>query len=416
MSKYSTIALNLQMPNEAMLFNCNSLYARLQELEDKRACRGRQYELAPLLFIALLAKLMGQNQLQALAKWAKLRVKELTGLLGLTRLSMPHKTTWGRVLAEAVDVNQLESLVADFLAEQLSVEIPQRGSLVLNIDGKTLRGTIPHAHTQGVHLMAAYLPAVGIVLAQIAVERGLKENEIVVAPKLLAQLDLRGLVVTGDAMQAQKALSVAVVAGGGDYVWMVKGNQPSVLKDIEILFGPEAIEPGGSAAPNDFKSHTHTEKGHGRIEKRTITTSHELEGYTNWPHLAQVFKLERWVWQPLAHDAEPGAGPVLKSYEVRYGITSLPRAVASEKRLMKIVRDGWGIENGLHHRRDVQFREDYSQLRRGVAPQVNAVLNNTALGLLLSSGVTDVAQARMELAYDGTRAIELLTQPLLSTP
>ncbi len=180
------------------------------------------------------------------------------------------------MLAEAVDVNELEALVADFLAQQLSREIPQRGSVVLNIDGKTLRGTIPKGHTQGVHLRAAYLPAARIVLAQSAVERGLKENEIVVAPRLIEQLDLRGLVVTGDAMQAQRQLSVAVVAGGGDYVWIVKGNQPSLLKDLEILFGAEAIEKGGSAAPNDFVSHSQTDKGHGRKEKRTITTSAQL--------------------------------------------------------------------------------------------------------------------------------------------
>jgi len=186
---------------------------------------------------------MGQNQLEAIAHWAKLRTTELCQLLRLEKERMPHQTTWGRILGEGLVVEELEELLKEFFAEQLSPEIPERGQVVLSIDGKTLRGTIPKGQSQGVHLMAAYLPQLGVVLAQVAVEN--KENEIVAAPKVLAQLDLRGLVVTGDAMQTQRELSVQIVAGGGDYLWLVKGNQPQLQTDLEILFEPEPTSPGG---------------------------------------------------------------------------------------------------------------------------------------------------------------------------
>jgi hypothetical protein len=97
-----------------------------------------------------------------------------------------------------------------------------------------------------------------------------------------------------------------------------------------------------------------------------------LTGYSDWPHLAQVFKLERTVWQQ--------GGQTL--HEVRYGVTSLPRTVAEAARLLEIARAEWGSENGLHYRRDVALQEDACQLRRGGGPQVMAALNNAVISLL----------------------------------
>jgi len=402
--QYSTLNLEVRIPDQPLIFSADSLYAYLQDLEDKRACRGRLYELAPVLFIALLAKLMGQNQLEAIADWAKLRARELGQLLGLKRPTMPHKTTWGRILGGAVDMATVEALVSEFFAEHLAAEIPARGSLIVNLDGKTLRGTIPKGQTNGIHLMALFVPEYGIVLAQLAVEQ--KANEIVAAPKIVKQLDLRGMIVTGDAMQAQRALSAQIVEQGGDYVWIVKDNQPSLLTDLEVLFEPEPVAEGCAPHPTDFKVAEQWAKGHGRLEKRVLTCSSWLKDYTPWPHLSQAFKLERWVHS---------LNGELKSYEVRYGITSLPVEVAGAKRLLEIARGGWGIENQLHHLRDVQLREDHSQLRQGQAPELNALLNNTVLGLLRLSGRKNIAQARRELQYRPDLALDLLTKSILSS-
>ena len=151
--QYSTLELNVKLPEQELVFEVGSLYSRLQELEDKRKRRGLLYELTPILFIAVLAKMMEQDQFGEIAHWAKLRTHELCQLLGLKRLTMPHRTTWARILGEAVDVKELEKIVAEFIAAQLSPEIPSRGSVVVSIDGKSIRGTIPKGKTQGVHLM-----------------------------------------------------------------------------------------------------------------------------------------------------------------------------------------------------------------------------------------------------------------------
>src|SRR5215210_1884449 len=114
--QYSTLDLQVKLPatapDQPFLFSLDSLYAQLQRLEDKRQRRGRLYQLAPILLVALLAKLMGQNQIEAVAQWAQLRATELTAMLGLKRASMPHKTTWSRILGGAVDVQALEGLMA----------------------------------------------------------------------------------------------------------------------------------------------------------------------------------------------------------------------------------------------------------------------------------------------------------------
>lgn len=402
--KYSTLNFTMELPTQPILFDATSLYASLQQLEDHRDCRGRLYSLGSLLFVAVLAKLMGQNQLSAIAHWAKLRQLELSQLLGLKRPSMPHKTTWGRVLADGIVVQQFEAVVRDFFCQLLPQTIPPRGSLLLSIDGKTLRGSIPKGQTHGVHLMSAYLPTVGVVLAQVAVER--KENEIVAAPKLLRQLDLRGLVVSGDAMQTQRQLSVEIVTAGGDYLWFCKENQKELLTDVQTLFEPEPVATGCSPNPSDFRSATQLNKGHGRIEKRVIQVSSWLKDYTPFPYLEQAFKLEKTVWNLQGQ---------LIYHEVRYGITSLAQKAASPSRLLGLAKAHWRIENSLHWRRDVLLAEDHSKLRRGAA-QVNAICNNLVLGLLKASGYADVAAARREFEYKPALAVDLLTKSLLSSP
>jgi predicted transposase YbfD/YdcC len=266
---------------------------------------------------------------------------------------------------------------------------------VLAVDGKTLCGTIAQGATQGVHLGAAYLPEQGVVLAQLAVD--CKENEIVVVPTLLAQLDLKGMVVVGDAMQAQRNLSAQVLTDGGDDAWFVKENQPTLLAEIEELFVAPPIAPGHSAPARDFRTVRTVEKGHGRLEERELTASSLLVGYSDWPGLAQVFKVERTAQQGKK-----------RLHEVRYGLTSLPARVASAERLLEVVRSEWGIENGLHYRRDVTLEEDACQLRRGGGPQVMAALNNAVVSLLGRHGEENLPAVQRRFDYQFDRMLARL--------
>jgi predicted transposase YbfD/YdcC len=381
----TTWPFTLPLPTDLpFAFSLHALAAQLHRVPDRRKRRGRRYPLPVLLTLAVVAKLAGHSRVEAIADWAKLRAPDLVRLFGLKHASMPHASTWSRVLGQAVDPDALEQALTTFF-QTLPTDAP-RGSIIVAIDGKTLRGTIPAGQTRGVHLVAAYLPEQGVVLAQLQVDT--KENEIVVVPTLLAQLDLHGVVVVGDAMQTQRAVSAQVVEAGGDYLWFVKDNQPTLLAQITELFQPPPIAPGNAAPRRDFDTARQVDKGHGRLEERVLTASAMLTSYSDWPYLAQVFKVERTVWQ---------AG-IQTLHEVRYGVASLPRDVADAARLLVIARGEWGIENGLHYRRDVTLQEDASQLRRGSGPQVLAALNNAVISLFGQAGGGNLAAVQRTFA------------------
>ncbi|HEY0604684.1 MAG TPA: ISAs1 family transposase [Herpetosiphonaceae bacterium] len=387
---YSTILpFAIDLPAEVPFAFClQRLIGHLETLVDQRDPRGVRYPLAALLAIAVHATLAGASRVEALADWASFRAPDLARCFGLPRPTMPHARTWGRIFAHAVDPAALEQVLRTFfLQAQYTSEVPQRGSIMLAVDGKTLRGTIPAGQTKGVHLVAAYLPAQGVVLAQLAGAE--KANEIVAVPQLIAQLDVTGMVVTGDAMQAQQALSVQIVESGGDYLWMVKENQPTLYADSALLFTPEMVGVGCSALPTDFRTARSVDNAHGRLEERVITVSSMLKDYSRWPYLEQVFKLERIVTNRRGK----------RSREVRYGVTSLPADLATAARLLSIARAEWGIENGLHYRHDVSLHEDSSRMRRGRAPHVFAALNNAVIGIVAQHGVPNLAKAQREFQY-----------------
>ena len=203
--QFTMPSLAVALPTTPFLFSPTSLYARLLTLTDQRDPRGVRYPLAVLLTIATLAKLAEQNAPRAIADWAQLRAPTLADLFGLDHPTMPHPTTWNRVFGGAVDPQQFTHLVADFLLAATAMpprgtRKRRRGMIAVCLDGKTLRGTIPAGMRRGVHLLAAYLPAQGIVLIEVMVDG--KENEIVTARTVLSLIDVQGCVVTGDAMFA----------------------------------------------------------------------------------------------------------------------------------------------------------------------------------------------------------------------
>lgn len=372
--------LSVEVPSldAPIAFDVGTLYRQFQTLADTRKRRGVRYPLAVLLTIAVLAKLAGYSGARAIADWAALRAEGLAEVFDLPRPRMPHLTTWTRVFGHAVVLEAFEQVVAHLSAPISTAEVPARGSLQVCLDGKTLRGTIPLGQSSGIHLLAAYQADQGVVLAQVAVDA--KANEIVVAPHLLDQLDLTGVIVSGDAMFAQRRLSTQIVEAGGDYFWWVKDNQPTLLADLELLFTDEYVCAGWSVPPVDFTTAATLEKGHGRLEQRVLTASSMLADYHDWPYLAQVVKVERTRTTKLK-----------ETHEVAYGITSLPAPDADAARLLAVGRGHWRIENGLHYRRDVTLQEDASQVRRGQAPQVLAALNNLVCGLCGRAGIGNLA-------------------------
>ncbi len=393
MAKYNAPTFDVNLDPAGFIIDLDSLYAALSTLHDKRHARGVRYSLVTILVFVVLAKLAGENFMSGIAEWVEYRIDVLSELLHLKKRRAPHDSTYGRILAFAFDAAELEKIVHDFFAHA-----PQAGtSIEINIDGKKLRGTFPAGKTQGVYLFAAFLPGEGWVVLQIEIPAG--ENEISAAPRLLKALDLRGKIVTGDALLAQRDLSKIIVEAGGEYVWTVKTNQSELYDDIETLFAPESVVPGFSAPKKDFRTAKTVDKGHGRLEVRTLTASAELKTYLGWPYAEQVFRLERTF-------TRLSDGKV--THKVSFGITSLKPSEADAARLLAIVRGHWRIENQLHYRRDATLREDWCQVRRGRAPQVLATLNNLVLGLLLRRRVVNVPAARRKYAADLPAALKLV--------
>lgn len=390
-----TLSTALNLPNQTLLFDLDELYGVLRGIKDRRGKQGRQYPLAEILLIGVLAKLTGQTSSRAMADWAKLRSQELHHLFHLRHAKMPHYSTWSRIMGQAVDPDELERVLGQFFGRDLAI-VTQPGQRHICLDGKTLRGTIPLGESQGVHLLAAYLPREGVVLAQVQVKT--VGNEITAAPALLATLDLRGAVVSGDANFAARPLSEKILRAKGDYLWVIKENQSQMYQDIQLLFTPQQSRPGWSAPPMDFRGAVSEDQGHGRQERRQITVSSLLAGYSLWPGLSQVFQLERSRTNALGKMEQ----------ETAYGITSLPNSTGTPQRLLDLVREHWQIENGLHYRRDRTFREDDSQLRMGHAPQVLAILNNTAWGVFAHQGETNLPHAQRTFAYQFDRALARL--------
>jgi hypothetical protein len=266
--------------NTGQVINLGSLYHRLARLKDKRKAKGKRYELATILVGMFLAKLCGEDKPSGIAEWVALRGEWLAGMLGLTRKTMPSHHTYRRVLADILDVQELEDLVREHYRHSGEAGY----HVVISIDGKIIRGTIETETQAGLCLLAVYLPGEGITLAQIAIAEG--QSEVSVAPTLLSWVDLRNKVVIGDALHTQRLVSVQIGKAGGNYVWTVKGNQPQLLQDLQDWFDDKvALLPGMGSPPKDFSSATLTSKGHGRLEVRTLITSSQLNDFLDWPFL-----------------------------------------------------------------------------------------------------------------------------------
>lgn len=398
MAQYTPLAWEIDVGSQGVVFDIGSLFEALCALQDQRDARGLRYRLVTVLVFVILAKLAGENHVRGIAQWVRHRAVLLASFLALSRVQAPHATTYSRILGHAVEITAFERIAQEFFARQ-----PQAGTSVhITLDGKTMRGTIPAGRSHGIHLLAAFLPEEGWVLFQVEV--GSKENEIPAAHRIVKALDLRGKIITGDALLAQRDLSLEIVQRGGDYVWIIKDNQPETHQDIERLFAPEPVVKGFSpASHDDFQTARTLEKGHGRIELRTLTASSALTGYLDWPGVQQVFRLER-------HFTRVKDGKEM--CEVVYGVTSLTAQAASPDRLLALVREHWQIENGLHYRRDDTLKEDRCTLRMGHASEAMSVVNNVVLGLLLRQGVKNVPDARRDYAADLQLALPLILERL----
>jgi len=341
-----------------------------------------------------LAKLSGMDSPQAISDWCQARTQELVELLRLSYPHMPAHSTFRRLFADGLSEEDFEQRMRAYTAQQRGA--PETGG-VLSLDGKQQRGTIPAGESQGEATLAIYDPDSQEVLAQAAIDPG--TGEIPTGQQLLEQVELRNQVVLADALHTQRKLCQQVVEAQGDYVLTVKENQPKLYQDIETLF----TTPGPHPKLLDFQTAHKTDNGHGRIEVRSLTAVSVLPGEIDWPYLAQVFRLE-------SRFSYLRKGQVVRvEHKVRYGITSLSRKRAPSQRLLALKRQYWGIENGLHYRRDVTFREDTTRMSHPHASRNLTTVHNTILSLFARLGCRNAASTRRFLGANLGKAFSLLS-------
>jgi predicted transposase YbfD/YdcC len=378
-----------------------SLLEALAQVPDPRNPKGVRYPLPAILSLAVLAMLTGAKSYSAIAQFGRERGAALALALGFR---------WGKTLAKSaladlfrrIDVAAFEAALGRWVASRMA----QNGDLHLCIDGKTARGS-RDGDVPGHHLVAAYVPAAQAVLAQLRVDS--KTNEHKAALELLGILPIKGNIFTGDAMFCQRDFCEKVIDGGGDYVLFVKDNQPTLETDIAagLAFEAEkrrqaaAVPPYEEPPPPPGSVACSVNKGHGRIEKRTIRLTTVLTKTQQWKGLKQGFALTR-------ERTEKGKTTV----EVVYGITSLNRNRADAEKLLELTREHWGIENGSHYRRDVTLGEDASRIRKESAPEVMAGFRNAIVHLAQEVG-SNLAGAVRTLNNCFSQALSLLGIPQL---
>ncbi len=384
--EYSTLKPWQEIGETGVVHDRDSLYGRFHHISDPRGAKGKQYSLVTLLVIIFLAKLAGKDKPDEIADWGKNHAAELSGLLELKRQQIPSHSTIRREFHTT-----LEEAEFDRIAQEYNQQEQTGSGKVLSMDGKALRGTRVAGQERSDQVLSLYAVDDRLVLAQAAVDT--KENEIVAAPRVLEQVEIAGKIITGDALHTQRAISAMIVERGGHYIWPVKTNQPRLYEDIERLFAPDNPKPGFGMITTDFQTASKVNYGHGRLEKRTIQTSSMLNDYQDWPGLGQVYRLERkfdWVRH----------GKIFKSScELEYSITSLPNFMSSPAQVLLFRREHWGGKTGLHYRRYVTFREDFTRMTIGAAGRILATVNNLVIGLIKRAGYDNAAKARRY--YDG---------------
>ena len=333
-----------------------TLFTHFSVLVDPRIDRTKRYPLASLVFLAIAAVVANCESFSQMADFAEFRLEWLQGHGHFKDGRTPSHDTLGNFFRR-LDPKVFQRCFQQWTAQVCKIT---EGRLIA-IDGKTLRGSHDaFSGKKALHVISAWSSANQLVLAQMKVDG--KANEITAIPELLALLDLKGAVVSIDAMGCQRNIANTILERGGNYLLGLKGNQASLEKEVEMLF----VHHAPSSTSEELT------KGHGRIESRTcdvIDQPQLVNRITGWNQLHTLVRVRST--RQAAANAEP-------TEEVRFYISS---ARADAQRFNTWVRQHWGIENQVHWMLDVIFDEDGSRIRKGHADQNMATIRKTALNI-----------------------------------
>ena len=338
-----------------------SLQEVLEGIEDTRRERSVWYPLHEVLFIMLTAVICGATSYAKVEMFGKNKEKWLRKHIKLEN-GVPDACTFRNVI-KAIDTQQLHKVFVDWMKG-----VVETVTGTVAIDGKQARRT-KAAKKPPLHVVSAFSAECGLVLGQLACEE--KSNEITAIPKLLEMLELKGCIVTIDAMGTQTEIAKKIIEKEADYILALKENQKTLYEDVRLFF--EEYRTNRAGLDPDCCAMSHSQ-GHGRYESRTCYICKEiswLEGRENWSGLAGIGVIFCRVEQ---------AGKVLR--QAHYFIFSRKDMTAAQ--ILDSKRSHWEIENQLHWVLDMQFREEESRSRSDNSAENLNVLRHWAYNLLKS--------------------------------
>jgi predicted transposase YbfD/YdcC len=347
------------MEGKAML---ETLISEFEAIEDPRCDWKVEHRLVDILVIAVCAVVGEAESFEDIALYGRCKQDWLRGFLELPN-GIPSHDTFRRVLT-LIDAERFERCFLGWVRSVFRADAataPQQ----IAIDGKTVRRSFDRQNGRSpLHLVSAFATEHGLVLAQRATDA--KRGELTVLPDLLDGLDLRGCLVSLDALACQPEVAAQITGRGGDYLLALKGNQKKTHAEVKLWFEANAFSLGSSLQPC-FDAF---DDGHGRLVRRRVFACTELEplaAVQRWPGLAAVLAIEniRGI---------NGSGKV--TAEIRYYLSS---SKLPPTQLATAIRSHWAIENGLHWVLDVGFNEDASRVRERTAARNLALLRKIAL-------------------------------------
>jgi predicted transposase YbfD/YdcC len=362
---------------------------------DPRKRRGVRHGLVVVLTATVCAVAAGARSLVAIAEWVADLPDEVAAALGTDR-RCPSESTIRRLLGR-VDADRLDAVLGGFVQRLCAGATPAGRRRVLAVDGKTLRGSRhvdnTGAEVTGRHLLAVIDQYSRVVLGQVAVDGKTSEiDRFTPLLDTLTGLDLTDVVITADALHTQREHVTALHARGAHWVMTVKGNQPTLRRQLAELPWRQVRE-----------GHRSAETGHGRREIRVLKVVTIAAGIA-FPHARQAIQVIRRTRPISARTGRKGRWHT----ETIYAITDLAPHQARPDELAAWIRGHWQIENGLHWVRDVTFGEDASRVHTGAAPQVMASLRNLATSLHRLTGATNIAAALRHHSRNAVRTLELI--------
>jgi predicted transposase YbfD/YdcC len=371
-----------------------SFLLTFSDMPDPRLDRTRLHDLLDILFGSLCAVLCGADDGTAIEDFCRARVDWLRKYVPL-RNGIPSHDTFTRVLSR-IDPDRFAACFTTWM----NLLYNHTEGQIIAIDGKTLRHSFDEASGKAaIHMVSAWGSANGLVLGQVKVDD--KSNEITAVPKLLEILDLKGSIITADAMSTQRAIADKIIKGEGDYVLPVKGNQPELQADLHAFFEHAFADNflDGDAERLPYTFHETHDTGHGRIDVRRCWACPLTDRITTadrWAGLTSVALLE-------SERTDKG----VTTTERRYFISSLSPNAAQ---IMGAVRMHWGIENSLHWVLDMTFNEDKSRMRKDHEAENMATLRHISLNILKrnKSRNASIRRKRMMAAWEPEFLTELL--------